>query len=97
MQSIEDQYSLSAETIRAVKYAIDQKLGSKPTKIIGVLSTSPSEGSSEISSNLALHSGFAGNETLLINGNFRRFTKIMTKVKRLALRVWLQYCSMQNQ
>ncbi|MBK6897691.1 MAG: hypothetical protein IPH06_14000 [Alphaproteobacteria bacterium] len=81
MQSIEDQYSLSAETIRAVKYAIDQKLGSKPTKIIGVLSTSPSEGSSEISSNLALHSGFAGNETLLINGNFRRFTKIMTKSK----------------
>ena len=78
-QSIENEYSLYTETIRSIKNKIDQKIGSKPLKVIGVVSTTPYEGVQEISTNLALYTGYTGHETLFIDGNFRRFTKLRSK------------------
>lgn len=80
-QSLENEFSLFAETVRAVKNAIDEKCGHNKTKVIGVVSTFPYEGVSEVSTNLALYAGKTGNTTLYINGNFRRFTKIATQKK----------------
>lgn len=80
-QSLENEFSLYAETVRAIKNAVDEKGGHNKTKVIGVISTFPHEGVSEVSTNLALYMGKTGNTTLYINGNFRRFTRIATKKK----------------
>ena len=80
-QSLESEFSLSAETIRTIKHVIDDKMKNQTTKVIGILSTFPGEGASEISNNLALYTGFTGNKSLFINGNLRKFTKISTQNK----------------
>lgn len=42
-QSLENEFSLYAETVRAIKNAIDEQGAPNKTKVIGVISTFPSE------------------------------------------------------
>ena len=85
-QSVTSNFSLHAETIRAVKNAIDSKREEdKRNKVIGVISAFPEEGAHIIGSNLALSAAYAGNTTLYVDGDIRVSTLIKTKKKDIAI------------
>ena len=85
-QSVTSNFSLQAETIRAVKNAIDAKKAEEGgCKVIGVISAFPDEGAHIIGSNLALFAAYAGNTTLYVDGDIRASTLIKTKKKDIEI------------
>lgn len=60
-----------AETLRAVKVAIDIHLADQPTRIVGIASVLPREGKSTVSKGLATLIASMGNRTLLVDGDLR--------------------------
>lgn len=75
-QSIEGRFSLCTDTIRAIKNAVDHKMGDRKHKVIGVISAHQNEGVSMIASSLALYSGLSGDNTILIDHDLRNSTPI---------------------
>ncbi|MGN7438405.1 MAG: GumC family protein [Alcanivorax sp.] len=74
-QSIDDEESLCAETIRNVKNVIDYAHDSSDNLIIGVISTFTNDDTYVIASNLAAHCSNEDNRTLLINGDIHLAAK----------------------
>jgi succinoglycan biosynthesis transport protein ExoP len=60
------------ETLRGTKVVIDNRLGKRPTKIIGFISISPNEGKSTVSKNFASLASALGSKVLLIDGDTHR-------------------------
>ncbi len=82
-QSITNDFSLCAETIRSIKNAIESTEDTLEGKVIGVISAFAHEQSSIIANNLALYTARAGFNTLYIDANIRRPMQIKTKAKGL--------------
>jgi polysaccharide biosynthesis transport protein len=64
-------FSRFAEAFRTIKVSIDLFSLSKPTKSIGITSTSPNEGKSTISANLARLIAHAGGKAILLDCDLR--------------------------
>ena len=60
-----------AEAIRGAKVAADINMDGQPAKVIGVVSTLPSEGKSTVASNFAQLLAMQGASTFLIDGDMR--------------------------
>ena len=58
-----------AETLRAIKVAVDLQLGQSIPKIVGIISVSPDEGKSTVSKNFASLIAHFGLKVLLIDGD----------------------------
>ena len=58
-----------AETLRAIKVAVDLQLGRSIPKIVGIISVSPDEGKSTVSKNFASLIAHFGLKVLLIDGD----------------------------
>jgi succinoglycan biosynthesis transport protein ExoP len=71
-QAVLAPYSRLAETMRAIKLAVDTSSAVGVIKVIGVVSAVPEEGKSTVASNLALLIAHMGRRTLLIDGNLRK-------------------------
>jgi polysaccharide biosynthesis transport protein len=64
-------FSRYAESIRAIKVAVDMAGLTKPNKVIGVTSSRPNEGKSTIAAALAEQMAHAGSRVILIDGDLR--------------------------
>ncbi|GGE48820.1 chain-length determining protein [Agaricicola taiwanensis] len=69
--AVDEPASHFAETIRAIKVAVDLAGISRETKVIGVISSVPTEGKTTVSVNLAQIMGQSGKRALLIDGDLR--------------------------
>jgi succinoglycan biosynthesis transport protein ExoP len=67
-------FSRFAESIRAIKLAIDLNVLNSQNKVIGITSTLPNEGKTTISATLAQLIAHSGMRTLLIDGDLRNPT-----------------------
>jgi succinoglycan biosynthesis transport protein ExoP len=75
-------FSAFAETLRNVKVAVDLIFTDKKSKIIGVVSSLPSEGKTVTSSNLASILALQGARVLLIDGDLRNPSLTRTLLKK---------------
>jgi succinoglycan biosynthesis transport protein ExoP len=69
--ALDEPSSHFAETVRAIKVAVDLAGISRETKVIGMISSVPGEGKSTVSLNLAQIMGQSGKRVLLIDGDLR--------------------------
>lgn len=65
-------FSRFADTMGAIKVAIDSRRDAETSKVIGVVSTVQGEGKTVTSANLALFCALTGAKTLLIDADLRR-------------------------
>jgi Mrp family chromosome partitioning ATPase/capsular polysaccharide biosynthesis protein len=69
--SIDHPLSIFTETLRSVKVALDQALGDRSLKVIGVVSAFPNEGKTTVAKNFASLLADIGARTVLIDGDLR--------------------------
>jgi uncharacterized protein involved in exopolysaccharide biosynthesis/Mrp family chromosome partitioning ATPase len=69
--SIDHPLSIFTETLRSVKVALDQALGDRSLKVIGVVSAFPNEGKTTVAKNFASLLADTGTRTVLIDADLR--------------------------
>lgn len=78
-QSVDDEQSLCAETIRTIKNLLDYEKENNKSKVVGILSTFEDKDTHVIASNLAVHCAHEGAQTLLFNGDIQNADSIAHK------------------
>ena len=78
-QSVDDEQSLCAETIRTVKNLLDYETDIGKSKVVGILSTFEDKDTQAIASNLAVYCAHEGAQTLLFNGDIQNVDSVADK------------------
>src|SRR5690606_16577112 len=73
-ESIDNPFSIHAETIRKTKAYIDRNKTRNECKVIGIISATPNEGKSTVAANLALYLAKTGASCLLVDADVRNPT-----------------------